>query len=86
MGRTPVAIITGLETTPPARPASAPQLSERNTRRPGPSGSLFKGSDSMKSFYPQAIDRSVGDAQNQPVEDVPHERTEKLAAAIRGPV
>src|SRR5271154_669167 len=39
-----------------------------------------------EQLYPQPVDRSVGDAQNQPVKDVPHERAEKLTAPIRRPV
>src|SRR5580700_1975397 len=43
--RTPVAMRIGLATNPPTKPAKAPQRRDRKRRRPGPSGSRFRGSD-----------------------------------------
>src|SRR5260221_5243427 len=46
-GKTPVALMPGLETKPPMSPALAPQPNERKMCKPGPSISRLRGSDWM---------------------------------------
>src|SRR6266850_5547480 len=46
-GKTPVAIMTGMEIKPPMSPAVAPQPKERKMCKPGPSISRLSGSDWM---------------------------------------
>src|SRR6266404_1097326 len=48
-GRAPVASMTRLKSSPPAKLAAAPHPSEYRVRAPGPSGSRLIGSESVKN-------------------------------------
>src|SRR5260370_41484004 len=85
-GRTPVAIMTGMETKPPISPAIAPHPNERRMCRPGTFDFPVERVGLDEQTDPNLVNGGVGNAEDESIQDVSDQRAEDSASLLRRPI